>query len=567
MKCGRRWMITFERSNESARSVFEPGKIPEESDATPLDDVAAQVRPNTRRQSLIIMQRYNAFVSDYLRRTSEVSPIAAGIREHRDRLAGMARENAGNLRGASALLEGAPEFSGSSEVAGYDAAGNPTGTTGGTIPEQESDRQARLQRGASAFLPPSERARVEASAAAGQWERDHPFAPSAARPQFMRGASALLAPGQDFSGSSPVTGYDDAGNPIGTTGGLIPEQESDRRVRLQRGASALLPQNVDTIPASLPTPAANGAPGPSVQSTDRVQVGSPQGRISAPTAASLGTGLRALRSVYGVPEGQNGQPVGASGFLAESPGGAEAGGILDLAAYLDNQRRASEADRIARILLQQGAAPREDDTPDVRASKQRYADLLIGRLAKGEDLRAGGSAYMGDRRQSMGAEGSPESTAMLAEIAQRVVQNGRQPRIIRAGSTASGRPVEVLALGNGNFSEVRDPQADQTELAKLLRERAAASRAGDTEAVTNYDRAIENYRADPADRPLRFEEFMQSPSLAKKYEDDYGLYREDFARQMKRVRNAQSGAGDQDSKAMLERIRQERARRAAAAGR
>lgn len=514
------------------------------------------------------MQRYNAFVSDYLKRTSEVSPLAAGIREHRARLTGLSRENASNLRGASALLDGAPEYSGASEVAGFDSAGNPTGTTGGTIPEQESDRQARLQRGASALLPPSDRARFEASAAARQWERDHPFAPSAARPQFTRGASALLAAGQDFSGSSPVVGYDAAGNPIGTTGGLIPEQESDRRVRLQRGASALLPQNADTIPASLPQPgassAAGPAPGPSVQSADGAQVGSPQGRISAPTAASLGTGLRALRSVYGASEGQNGQPVGASGILAESPGGADAGGILDLAAYLDNQRRASEADRIARILLQQGAAPREDDTPDVRASKQRYADLLIARLAKGEDLRAGGSAYMGDRRQGMGTEGSPESTAMMAEIAQRVVQNGRQPRIIRAGSTASGRPVEVLALGNGNFSEVRDPQADQTELAKLLRERAAAEKVGDADAVTNYSRAIENYRADPADRPLRFDEFLQSAYLSKKYEDDYGLYREDYSRQMKRVQNAQSGPGGEDSKAMLERIRQERARRATA---
>ena len=355
------------------------------------------------------------------------------------------------------------------------------------------------------------------------------------------GASAMLTPAADFSGSSQIASYDDAGNPIGTTGGLIPEQESDRAARLQRGASALLPQTGGAIPTSLPPPAA--------------QPGQPTVPAGNPTPASTtmgGANLRTLQTAFG------GAPLGASALLADTPEGAETGGVLDLAANIQALRDSSVADRNTRLLANQGALPGANDTPEVRASKLRYADVLLERAATGQDLRIGGLSSGGE---SDGTRG-PQTTAMLADIAQRVVQRGRQPRVVRAGTTASGRPVDVLSLGNGNFSEVRDPQAGETELAKLVRERAAAQQAGNTELVDTYTRAIENFRSGPQERPLSLNEFLVSDSLSNKYQNDYALYREDYNRQSSKVRKPADNSTP-EAKARLEAIRQERARRAA----
>ncbi len=467
--------------------------------------------------------------------------------------------------------------------------------------------------------PEPQAGQVDIDAAREQWERQHPFAPDSAKPQFLRGASAMIDPAPQFSGSSEIAGYDDAGNPLGTTGGVIAEQESDRRARLQRGASALLPEGGASIPSSLPHPALlslgggredlqNGnAPDPSYQigiaspQAGQSRRGTPSGTplfgertspvaglragapLRSPTQSALtpdnmpepgrsaplsrSVNLRSLQAAYGGSTVYGkGRPLGASALLGDTPEGATTGGILDLATNIENFRQSGIAERQAAVLAQQGALPAPGDTPEVRASKLRYVDVLLQRVASGQDLRVGGSAYIGDRPGAVPTAGNPDTTSALADIAQRAVAAGRQPRVIRAGTTANGRPVEVLSLGNGNFSEVRDPREGETEIARMLRERSTAQAAGDADTVAIYNRAIENFRADPTDRPLRFEEFMQSPYLEKKY-GDYGLYREDFARQMKRVRDAQPNNGRENPQAMLERIRQERARRAAASGR
>jgi hypothetical protein len=148
-------------------------------------------------------------------------------------------------------------------------------------------------------------------------------------------------------------------------------------------------------------------------------------------------------------------------------------------------------------------------------------------------FRAAAAAYIGTEDPVgayLEAGGSnPQSVAVLMR------EKGFEPTETTLPSGAQvikNTPRSVIP----NPMQQRPTRAPETELARLIRERAAIAKTGNAEDLAHYDRAISNYKADRSERPLTVNEFFASSDLTTRFKDDYGLYRAAYDAQIAKMK-------------------------------
>lgn len=339
---------------------------------------------------------------------------------------------------------------------------------------------------------------------------------------------------------------DAAGMPIGSTGGLIPEQRSEADARLaslDAAAKEALATQKPAARADLPDGDARdrrydavGGMGPGRAAAPLVSptqdtlnsANMPEPAMPAPAVARPGgTSSLAMGNLLGV---NPALPGARGGRYRPSTTGSQP---MDNLVALDDAANSLAAQRETRLLSQAGAGLNSTDTPEVQARKLAYLrSRALGDMA-GEAQRAPGTpVYMG---------GAPEASDVTrdraranAATARELAEQGRiamvqqdQPRIITVGNDEKGQPIRrIYNPKTGNTEDPSEPVRPEalTDLGKLYRERQQAEASGNTAMVAKYDEAIANTKAGVQERPKVVNEFMADVMLFSKFQGDYGRY-------------------------------------------
>jgi hypothetical protein len=247
---------------------------------------------------------------------------------------------------------------------------------------------------------------------------------------------------------------------------------------------------------------------------------------------------------YGLPDGA------ASGL---SPVLTAALGIQQL------KREAVAGDSLANMASAGALFNPETDTPEIRSRKlqymeQRMDDTIANQLDPSQPLprAAGTPVYTGDLQRGQAGRmtmngrtyaggpggipsalelartsteipnlnaavarpGAPTAPAAgnrglsmeMAQLAERLRNTSRQPKLVSLGTDSLGRKVEGIQDAQGNFSRISAPnEGAGTQLNQLIKERDNYAAAGNQAAVEQYDVAIANYgqQYDITGQPIR----------------------------------------------------------------
>lgn len=278
----------------------------------------------------------------------------------------------------------------------------------------------------------------------------------------------------------------EAGQPIGSTGGLVPEQGSERAARLRALEDAA--DEAVTL---------NGQTGQKSQLPASIGVAPAARRISP------GTSSLAMSQLLGVnPALPDGSGRRSQAYDTGSP-------VLNNAMALEHLAATLTASREARLMEAAGAGlPTDLDPPEIQQRKLTNLRRRLVNDALGVENRAPGSpVYLGgqpgeafenarldftgnDQRMTR------ERAAALAEMGQFAIEDSKKPRLVNLGKTSTGRPVEGVTDRTGNFRLVGDDKEPKgTQLAQLIAERDQWRAAGRDDLVAEYDRVISNFGA------------------------------------------------------------------------
>lgn len=287
-----------------------------------------------------------------------------------------------------------------------------------------------------------------------------------------------------------------------------------------------------------------------------------------------------------------GTPSNGSGAMDFGEDAAAAGLSPVLTAALGLQQLKQQevsGDLMANLASAGALLNPEVDTPEIRSRKIQYLDTLLANQAQGISRAPGTPMYTGDRRadqpgvmtkggQSYAATAAGPMTALelasmstqvpelnralstqLAQQAQRLMNQSKQPRLVNLGKDSLGREVEGVRDRNGNFSRIAAPnEGAGTQLNQLIKERDAWRAAGRTDVAEQYDTAIENYGQsyDAFGNPIR-KGTSAAPTPAPQAEAPVAPGQP--ARQLSQADQqalqwAQANAKDERAKAILKRL-------------
>jgi hypothetical protein len=285
------------------------------------------------------------------------------------------------------------------------------------------------------------------------------------------GGAAIPAP----QGAVALT---DTGLPIGSTGGLVPEQGSERDARMR----ALEDAAAEAVTLN----------------SQSAQKSQPAVRRIAPGTSSL-----AMSQLLGV------NPALPDGAGRRSQACDTGSSVLNNAMALEQLGATLTASREARLMETAGAGlPTDIDPPEIQQRKltnlrQRLVndDLGVENRSPGSPVYLGGQPGEAFETARLDLTGSDQRmtrdrAAHLAEMGRFAIEDAMKPKLVNLGKTSSGRPVEGVTDRTGNFRLVGDEKEPKgTQLAQLIAERDQWRAAGRDDLVAEYDRVIANFGA------------------------------------------------------------------------
>lgn len=365
-----------------------------------------------------------------------------------------------------------------------------------------------------------------------------PMAPGLTAPEVAPRAAPAADP---YAGEAP--GFVPAGmqrNPEATNFGRLAQERTDVPRFVPQGAAA---------PGIDPGEAARRAsPGIDVRSYagsmwtgTATGPGAPQALAAAGRAQPPAGGPPALRDPQGMPLGASrtmlpvGNPTARDAMLrSQFPNAnrAELSALGNMAwnrpEEFNSAMAGTRLDPVAKTMreeqgLAQIAADRVRQARDLQTMKWGEEDRPAELAAKRLQL-AGANQDLGIKAEDAARRARDEQRTETigyptAEAAARAIPKGQQGQVTQ---TRDGRYVV-------QFQTAQPDRPSETELDKLIRGRDTARSPEDR---AHYERAIQNFRGDKQERPLTLNEFYAADSIAKRFGDDYGLYRENYSKQI-----------------------------------
>lgn len=213
-------------------------------------------------------------------------------------------------------------------------------------------------------------------------------------------------------------------------------------------------------------------------------------------------------------------------------------------ANLDSTRTSTAATAQGMQISAQAAPANLDATRASTAATVQGTQIHADEAAR----RISGDAFAG---QAAGTGTTNVPSGVLFQAAEQALQ--REQHALRrsagfgsaaeaASAIPAGRPGQISQTADGRYItqfQTADKAKPESELGKLMAERDAAKTPEDK---ANYERAIANVHAGQQERPLNLNEFMNSPGLSGKFNDDYGAYRESYSVQIAKVKQPGAAA-------------------------